>query len=123
VIRIAEQVGAAAAADEVLLFGSYAKGRQDVHSDVDLVVVLSRPPSPALRMAAEDAGRGHPLKVDVLVHERSTLLTTAAAQPLSLLDSALRHAVTVFRRPDVVSILDERELAREFQGTTAADPV
>jgi predicted nucleotidyltransferase len=106
VMRIAEQVGAAAAADEVLLFGSYAKGRQDVHSDVDLVVVLSRLPNPALRMAAEDAARGHPLNVDVLVHEHSALIADVAAQPLGLLDSALRHAITVFRRPGVVSVLD-----------------
>lgn len=108
ITRIAERVGAAVAADEVLLFGSYAKGRQDVHSDVDLVVVLNRSPSPALRMAAEDAARGHTLKVDVLVHERSALLAAAAAQPLCLLDGALRHGVTVFRRQGVVSVLQGR---------------
>lgn len=66
-VRLAQSLTAACDPLAVLLFGSWAKGHADVHSDVDLVVVLRERPTPALRAAMQDAVHGVPMHVDLLV--------------------------------------------------------
>lgn len=51
----------------ILLFGSWAKGHANVHSDIDMVVVLQERPSPQLSAALHDSVRGVPMHVDLLL--------------------------------------------------------
>jgi hypothetical protein len=51
----------------VLLFGSWAKGYANVHSDLDMIVVLRERPSPQLSAALHDSVRGVPMHVDLLL--------------------------------------------------------
>lgn len=78
----------------VLLFGSWAKGSADVHSDVDLVVVLPQRPTPALRAALEDAVRGVPMHVDLLLWTPADVVT-ARADPAGFAGSVLSGAVVL----------------------------
>ena len=65
--RLAHQLTQVCEPVAVLLFGSWAKGTANLHSDVDLVVVLPQRPSPAVRAALCDAVLTVPLKVDLLI--------------------------------------------------------
>lgn len=76
----------------VLLFGSWAKGRADVHSDVDLVLVLPERPSHALRAALEDAVRVVPMHVDLLVWVPADI-EAGRADPSGFVGSVLAGAV------------------------------
>jgi predicted nucleotidyltransferase len=78
----------------VLLFGSWAKGTADVHSDVDLVVVLPERPSPALRMALQDAVRGVPMHVDLLIWTPADVVA-ARADPQGFAGAVLSGAVVL----------------------------
>lgn len=78
----------------VLLFGSWAKRCADVHSDVDLVVVLRDRPSPMLRAALEDAVHGVPMRVDLLVWTAADV-EAARSDPRAFPGSVLAGAVVV----------------------------
>lgn len=75
--RLAHQLTQLCDPVAVLLFGSWAKGTANLHSDVDLVVVLPERPSPAIRAALCDAVLTVPLKVDLLLW---TSMDVAAAR-------------------------------------------
>jgi predicted nucleotidyltransferase len=60
-------------ADEVLLFGSYAKGMQRVDSDVDLLVLCDHPRPEALKYEISDLLVRFPVSVDVHVMSRSSV--------------------------------------------------
>ncbi|WP_330766953.1 nucleotidyltransferase domain-containing protein [Rhodococcus sp. M8-35] len=78
----------------VLLFGSWAKGTANVNSDVDLIVILPRRPSPPVRAALQDAVRVVPMHVDLLVW---TLADVAAgrADPHGFPGSVLSESVVL----------------------------
>lgn len=92
--RLAQSLAAECDPLAVLLFGSWAKGSADVHSDVDLVVVLRERPSPALRMALQDAVRRVPMHVDLLVWTPAEI-ATARADPQSFAGAVLSTAVVL----------------------------
>jgi uncharacterized protein len=94
VVRLAAALAALCDPLAVLLFGSWAQGRADAHSDVDLVVVLRQRPSPMLRAALLDAARTVPMHVDLLTWTPEEL-HAARADPHGFAGSVLSGAVVV----------------------------
>lgn len=88
--------------DEILLFGSYAKGTADRASDADLLLVFGHQPSIALRNAAFDATRGV-LETDLHLHERAELLA-AAQDRHGFLGSVLRSGRSLYLRPGAAPV-------------------
>jgi predicted nucleotidyltransferase len=110
VSSLVSRLAAACRPDEIVLFGSYAKGLADNASDVDFLLVFSRPPSVALKNAAFDNTRGA-LNVDVHLHDRAELVA-AARDPHGFLGSVLRSGRSVYRKTDSRPILVEIALPR-----------
>ena len=102
--RLAHQLTQACKPVAVLLFGSWAKGTANLHSDVDLVVVLSQRPTPAVRAALCDAVLTVPLKVDLLLW---TSLDVAAAHddPHGFAGSVLSRYVLLYGALPSVELL------------------
>lgn len=94
-VRLAASVAAVADPMAVLLFGSWAKGRADRHSDVDLVVVLSDRPTTALSAALQDAVHVVPMRVDLLVWTAADV-GMARADPYGFRGSVLAHSVLLY---------------------------
>ena len=94
-VRLAWSLAAVCDPLAVLLFGSWAKGSADVHSDVDLVVVLPERPLPALRAALQDAVRRVPMHVDLLMWTPADV-DSARADPHGFAGSVLAGAVLLF---------------------------
>jgi predicted nucleotidyltransferase len=90
-MRLARAIASTCETSAVLLFGSWAKGNPDVHSDVDLIVVLPARPSPAIRSALQDAVRSVPLRVDLLMWTPADV-AVARADPHGFAGSALASA-------------------------------
>jgi predicted nucleotidyltransferase len=91
--------------DEVLLFGSYAKGTQRVDSDVDLLVVCDTANPDALCWEIGDLLLRFPVAVDVHVMAPSAL-PAAWADRGSFAQSILSSARSVHRRSGR-SLLDD----------------
>ncbi|MGV9867049.1 nucleotidyltransferase domain-containing protein [Rhodococcus koreensis] len=81
----------------VRLFGSWAKNQANVHSDVDLIVLVDRTPTPRLQAEIEDALQCVPMRVDTLLWTIPQL-RTALDEPLSFAGSALRSSRTLYIR-------------------------
>lgn len=96
-LALADRVVAACDPIAVLLFGSWAKGRADRHSDVDLIVVLDCRASPPLRAELEDVVHAVPMHVDVLVWTMDDI-EAAHADPHGFAGSALGAALPLHRR-------------------------
>ena len=101
---LARYIVAACDPDELLLFGSYAKGLQNRYSDIDLLAVLDRPVTAALRNEICDATACVPLPVDVHVHTRQEL-AQLTSDPYGFYASILISARSLYRRPGVLSII------------------
>ncbi|WP_198044678.1 MULTISPECIES: nucleotidyltransferase domain-containing protein [Mycobacterium] len=107
---MAELIVRACDPEEVLLFGSFAKGRQREHSDIDLLVITAKRASDALRHELRDLLLSFPVSVDV------RLLTPDEARAAwadrgCFLQSILSSAVPLYVR-------GERSIVREL----AANP-
>lgn len=105
---MAELIVRACDPEEVLLFGSFAKGRQREHSDIDLLVITAKRASDALRHELRDLLLRFPVSVDV------HLLTpdearAAWADPGCFAQSILSTAVPLYVRGD-------RSIVRELAG-------
>ena len=87
--------------EEVVLFGSYAKGLNNRHSDVDLVVVSALPPTWAARREMVETTSRLAVHVDVhvLTHDEAE---AARADPPSFYGCAL-SGVVVYRRRGSIS--------------------
>lgn len=94
VVRLAAALVATCDPLAVLLFGSWAQGRADAHSDVDLVIVLRGRPSPVLQAALLDAVRRVPMSVDLLIWTLEDL-AAARADPHGFAGSVLSGAIVV----------------------------
>lgn len=86
--RLAHQLIQVCEPVAVLLFGSWAKGTANLHSDADLVVVLPQRPTPAVRSALCDAVLTVPLKVDLLIWTTEDVMA-ARADPSGFAGSIL----------------------------------
>ena len=98
---LADRVVAVCQPLALLMFGSWAKGQATVHSDVDLIVLMERPPSPRVRAEIEDALTCVPMHVDTLVWT-ARQLESACSDPLGFEASALRSAQVLYLRDDKI---------------------
>jgi len=96
--RTIERLVRAFAPERIIVFGSYAKGINNAHSDVDLLVVANLEGNPGIhqRRARQLTANCFP-RVDV-VFCSSEEFTEAAGQPSPFLLSILDSGVTVFSR-------------------------
>jgi len=85
---------------EVLVFGSYAKSRQRVDSDVDLLVLCEARDPRALEWEIADLLAGFPVDVDVLVRPPGSM-AAAWVERGSFMQSILSSARPVFVRSGV----------------------
>lgn len=83
--------------DEVILFGSVAKGTAVPGSDVDLLLVLSAADRPFLDRMSLFLPTGFPVGVDVFPYTRVEI-ERMQAEGNRFVDAALREGVTLFRR-------------------------
>ncbi len=93
--RLAESLVAVCDPLAVLLFGSWAKGTANVNSDVDLIVILPQRPSPPVRAALQDAVRGVPMHVDLLVWTPADV-AAGRADPNGFPGSVLSESVSLY---------------------------
>lgn len=94
VLRLAAALSNVCDPIAVLLFGSWAQGRADQYSDVDLIVVLRKRPRPPLRAALLDSVRIVPMSVDLLIWTAEDVVV-ARTDPHGFAGSVLPGAVVV----------------------------
>lgn len=109
-VALAERIAAQVRPLAVLMFGSWSKGIADIHSDLDLIVVLDRPPTPALRGELADAAASVPVGVDLLFWTPRDV-AAARSDPHGFPGSALQSAVTLYSRSEASPLLAPRETA------------
>jgi predicted nucleotidyltransferase len=84
--------------DEILLFGSFAKGTATVHSDIDVMVVGEfGPRRRAVERAVTEAMLRMPIKVDVLVLAPAEV-DQARRAPHSFPGSALLSSKSLYKK-------------------------
>ena len=89
-----EQIRRACDPEEILLFGSHAKGLARTDSDIDLLVIADFVQSPVLRRrTVEEAIAGSPVHVDVHLYRRDEI-----GDDLAFPGSVLSNAVLLFHR-------------------------
>ena len=98
--RVAERIGRQADAEQVILFGSYARGEATEHSDVDLLVIApSDLPRFKRSRALYKSLRPYPFGMDLLVYTPDEI-KKGQQSPLSFVSTALREGKTVYVRRD-----------------------
>ena len=96
--RTARQLGEAAHAERVILFGSYARGEAGANSDVDLLIVAEsdQPRFKRSRMLYQTL-RPYPFAMDLLVYTPQEF-EQARRMPLSFVSTVMREGKTVYAR-------------------------
>lgn len=98
--RVAERIGRQADAEQVILFGSYARGEATEHSDVDLLVIApSDLPRFKRSRALYKSLRPYLFGMDLLVYTPDEI-EKGQQSPLSFISTALREGKTVYVRRD-----------------------
>lgn len=101
VIReIAGKIADAVDPDKIILFGSYAKGEADAHSDIDLLVIMESDEPPYKRsLPIYDLLADYLLPVEVVVRtpEETTWYRDV---PSSFIQTVLREGVTLYERQE-----------------------
>lgn len=98
-VTLAHRLVAVCDPQAVLMFGSWGKARMDVYSDLDVLVLLDRRPTPAVRAELVDATTCVPLKVDLLLWTAEDL-SAAQSDPYGFRGSVLSSAVPLHVRRD-----------------------
>ena len=98
ILRVAEQIGDAVNAERVILFGSYARGQADEHSDVDLMVIANST-LPRFKRSRElyKLFRPHPFDMDLIVCTPEEV-EKGRRSPLSFVSRVLREGKTLYAR-------------------------
>jgi predicted nucleotidyltransferase len=102
---MAELIVRACDPEEVLLFGSFAKGQQRAHSDIDLIVVTEARAPEALRHELQDLMVRFPVAVDIHLLTRHGACA-AWSDRGCFVQSILSTAVPLYVR-GTRSVLDE----------------
>jgi uncharacterized protein len=96
--RLIEYAVQAAQPERILLFGSFATGKNNIYSDVDLLVVSNRLyKRKELENQIGSFARECALKLDVLIHTPGEI-EAAAREPLSFLGSIVNQGRIVYKR-------------------------
>lgn len=98
IFRVAAQIGEAAQAEQVILFGSYARGQATEHSDVDLLVVADSA-LPRFKRSRElyRQFRPYPFSMDLLVYTPAEV-EKGKSSPVSFVSQVLREGKIVYAR-------------------------
>ena len=89
----------AAKPDMVILFGSFASGKNNLYSDVDLLIVSNQVyKRQELAAQISSVAKEYALQADVLIHTPEEL-KKAAAQPFSFLHSIVQAGKIVYKKP------------------------
>ena len=85
--------------EAVLLFGSYAKGQNNLDSDLDFLVIGNFPESRHLRgHEVQELMRRYPIRIDLhLVTPEEVAIESR--KPYGFLSSVLASSVTLYQRP------------------------
>jgi len=80
---------------KVILWGSYAKGTNTIHSDVDMIIVTENHIPLSRRKTIPSLFYKFPVKVDVLFLTEDDVRRKKQS-PLSLINSALSYGITLY---------------------------
>ena len=96
--RVARELGKAADAERVILFGSYARGDATEDSDVDLIVIAEND-APRHRRSSKLYGllRPHPFPMDLVVYTPSEVEKGSRSKH-SFLSKVLQYGKIVYAR-------------------------
>jgi predicted nucleotidyltransferase len=84
--------------ERIILFGSLAHGRNNVHSDVDLLIVVEHPyRKNELEMQIRSLAKEYSLKADVLIRTPREI-EQASLNPLSFLSSVIKDGKIVYEK-------------------------
>lgn len=95
--RIVERIAAALEPEQIILFGSRARGEASDGSDVDLLVITSTGDSHELSKAAFKAARGRNISLDVIAVSRA-YFDERLADGSVFFKSAMRDSKVVYAR-------------------------
>ena len=96
--RVAERIGRQADAEQVILFGSYARGEETEHSDVDLLVIApSDLPRFKRSRALYQSLRPYPFAMDLVVYTPDEV-KRGQESTLSFISTVMRDGKTVYVR-------------------------
>jgi len=98
--QVAVQLGEAAQASQVILFGSYARGEATEHSDVDFLVV-AQTDLPRHKRAVELYKQFHPYPfgMDIVVYTPQEV-QEGKKSALTFVSTVLREGKTLYERRD-----------------------
>ena len=96
--QVAEYIGQMMNAEQVILFGSHARGEATEHSDVDLLVV-AKSDLPRFKRSRQVyvSLRPYPFGMDLLIYTPEEI-EEARQSPLSFVSTALRDGKTLYVR-------------------------
>ena len=98
IVRVATQVGRAADAERVLLFGSHARNEAKEHSDVDLMVIAASDlPRHKRSRQLYKSIRPYTIGLDLVVYTPQEIERDSRA-PLSFVSNVLREGKEVYVR-------------------------
>lgn len=83
--------------ERIILFGSFAKGKQTRHSDIDVLAVTEAPVAPPRQALARQLFFDYPVRVDVLFCTNDRLLEEED-RPYSFLCSIMKSCITLYER-------------------------
>lgn len=96
--KVATHLGDLSNAEEVILFGSYARGNAGENSDVDLLVIAnSREPRFKRSRELYKSLRPYPFAMDLLVYT-PTEIDKGKQSPLSFVSRVLREGETLYAK-------------------------
>lgn len=96
--KITDYVVHVADPEQIILFGSFASGRNNVHSDIDLLVITPHVyHRKALAGRVEHFIAGFSLHADVLVYT-SEEVAGELRKPLSFVATAVREGKIIFKK-------------------------
>lgn len=98
--RVATHLGTAANASQVILFGSYARGEADEHSDVDFMIIAESD-LPRFKRSRElyKLLRPYPFAMDLVVYTPQEI-ERGKRSPVSFVSIVLREGKTLYVRGD-----------------------
>jgi predicted nucleotidyltransferase len=98
--RVATQIGIAADAESVILFGSHAKGTAHKDSDVDLLIIApSQLPRFKRSRMLYKLFRPYPFAMDLIVYTPQEI-EKGKQSPVSFVSRVLREGEVVYARGD-----------------------
>ena len=84
--------------EEIILFGSFAERKNNLYSDIDLLIITDRIVNKReTESRVMDFIREFSLKSDVLIHTQ-TVKEKALKEPLSFLGSIIKKGTVVYKR-------------------------